>query len=200
MIDHVCNGLQLGFGNSFIRDLRHGSHPLGAQTVLRFGRWALFRLGAALACYPVSAATREDLRSTERYVDIVAERDFGLFLASCGHAVRHEPSWPRRGPDYSVKCPARPVAFEVKHAHLSKHFSKLEKLAWRLSMDAQQFVGIVFRSSPALGRISRFHEATFFRRIACSLQNQARRRVPDDSMRANSVLPTDQGRFPRSAR
>jgi hypothetical protein len=128
------------FDDVWLRDQTFASHPIGMQAQMRYGRWALFRLGVALSLLQVSDETRSRLRQAERYVECAAELDWGLFLALCGLKVEHEPLAPNRGPDYRVAGKTRAITFEVKCPNMSLALQAMERVAGMISMELQGMV------------------------------------------------------------
>ncbi|HVY29651.1 MAG TPA: hypothetical protein VHB79_23990 [Polyangiaceae bacterium] len=124
----------------WLREQTFDSHPIGLQARMRYGRWALLRLGVALCAFEVSDETRARLRTARHYVPCAAELDFGLFLATCGLNVEHEPLAPERGPDFRITANARAITFEVKCPDMSKALQATERVAGMLSMELQALV------------------------------------------------------------
>lgn len=130
--------LACAFDDDFLRDQTVGSHPLGAEWIMRYGRYGIFRLGAALARFGVSHATRTRLQHPRQYRACAAELDFGLFLATTGAVVTHEPLTPARGPDFALESPLGTCGFEVKSPAASESLAARSRAALHFACELQR--------------------------------------------------------------
>lgn len=133
----ACEGLLQGFDEPFLQRLTYGAHPLGAQAIFRYGRWALLRSGLALAMRTVDQSLVNELQDAKKYSDFTAELDFGLFLSAGGH-VQWQPFGNDGGPDYLLSLPGELIAFEAKHPHQSSNLRSLELFVGGVSQEASR--------------------------------------------------------------
>jgi hypothetical protein len=79
------------FDNDFLIEQTFVSHPIGYQSIFRYGRWALFRLGLALSALNAFKATQSRLIARDLYEACATELDLGLFLGMSCLEIVHEP-------------------------------------------------------------------------------------------------------------
>lgn len=128
------------FDNDFLIEQTFRSHPIGYQSIFRYGRWALYRLGLALSVLNASNGTQSRLLARDLYGACANELDVGLFLSvSCVETI-HEPKASTSGPDYFAKPQETDLAWEVKHPQQSEHFQLRERLAGRISSSINTFI------------------------------------------------------------
>jgi hypothetical protein len=132
------NALARAYHDNFLCEQTLASHPLSLEWRMRYGRYAIFRLGAALAKLGSSDETETRLRDPRQYRACAAELDFGLFLATTGALVRHEPLKPARGPDFSLNLPFGVFGFEVKSPTASASFAARAGSALRFASELQR--------------------------------------------------------------
>ncbi|MGC4088185.1 MAG: hypothetical protein QM756_09845 [Polyangiaceae bacterium] len=128
------------FDDDFLRIQTLASHPIGFDWILRNGRRALFRVGAALTRFGISHETQTRLRDPKQYRACTAELDFGLFLALTSTATKHEPLAPSSGPDFLVESAIGACAFEVKAPNDSQPLAARSKAAVHLATELQRLV------------------------------------------------------------
>jgi len=134
------------FSNDFLIEQTFVSHPIGYQSVFRYGRWAMFRLGLALSIVNAAKGTQSRLLAQNLYEACANELDFGLFLGVSCVEIVHEPKALTSGPDYFAKPRATNLAWEVKHPTQSKHFQLREQLASRISTGVSTFVNAAIKA------------------------------------------------------
>jgi len=127
------------FDNDFLVTQTFRSHPLAFQSIFRFGRWAIFRLGLAMSRLSVSTRTQSRLVAKDLYEACANELDVGLFLSASCSDIMHEPSASSSGPDFFAKPRATKLGWEVKHPHQSEHFQAREQLTRRISESISSF-------------------------------------------------------------
>jgi len=127
------------FDNDFLIAQTFRSHPIGFQSIFRYGRWAIFRLGLAMSRLGVSKQTHSRLVAKDLYEACANELDVGLFLSASCIDIAHEPNKSSSGPDFFAKPRATKLGWEVKHPHQSEHFQAREQLARRISESTNAF-------------------------------------------------------------
>lgn len=108
------DALATAFDDQFLKAQTFHSHPIGYQSLWRYGRWSILRLGTALSIFGVSPDTQSRLIAPDLYEAAAAELDVGLWLAASCCAVRHEPCAPLTGPDFFATPQRTKLGWEVK--------------------------------------------------------------------------------------
>lgn len=178
------------FDHDFLIEQTFVSHPVGYQSIFRYGRWAMFRLGLALAILTTAKGTQGRLLARNLYEACANELDFGLFLGVSSVELVHEPKASDSGPDFFATPRATKLGWEVKHPQQSEHFQLREQLASRISTSVSTFVNSAIKapawSLELVVQDRRLAEATHDLFSECDLLAAFQRRISQWAKRPTS--------------
>jgi len=124
---------------------------MGSQSLWRYGRWAMFRLGLALVELGASPETKKRLIIPNQYGPCAAELDVGLWLTASCAVVQHEPTFPLSGPDFFACPKVTKLGWEVKQPQQSRALIGLTTAVTWLSMNLNRFTAQVAETSGLAG-------------------------------------------------